>query len=72
MPAFFVSKSALHTPLDQDNNLAAPGEAVAYNIVATNNGNVDLTAVVVEDMMFEGRQYTLPDRRAIHKCSRPF
>lgn len=54
-PALFVNKSALYIPADEVNNFAAPGETVEYHVVAINNGNVDLTAVVVEDPMFEGR-----------------
>lgn len=57
-PGFIVTKDAHHTPSDEVNKYAAPGELVKYDIVAENNGNVDLTGVVVADPMFAGRPYT--------------
>lgn len=52
-PAFTVTKDAWYIP--RDAVYAAPQERVEYDIVAKNDGNVDLTGVVVTDPMFGGR-----------------
>lgn len=54
-PGFVVTKNAYHTPSDQVNSYAAVGESVEYDIVAKNNGNVDLSEAAVEDSMITGR-----------------
>lgn len=53
-PGFTVTKKASHTPVDETNGYAAVGEPVAYEIVAKNNGNVDITGAIVADPMFDG------------------
>lgn len=56
MPGFTVTKDAHFSPSDEI--YAAPGELVNYDIIAKNNGNVDLAGVVVADPMFAGRSST--------------
>lgn len=53
-PGFVVINDAHHTPSDQVNNYAAVGETVEYNIVSTNNGNVDISGATAEGSMTPG------------------
>lgn len=48
-----MSSSADYTPSDQDASLAQVGESVAFEVTATNDGNVDVDNTVVSNELFK-------------------
>lgn len=49
MPGCGIEVKAVHNPVDQSNRIAEVGEVIEYEIISTNNGNVDVTNVTMAD-----------------------
>ena len=53
MPAISLVSRAIYVPSDQVDLVAGVGEPVLFEILAINDGNVDLDNVVISSDLFE-------------------